>query len=157
MTLIASNKPRLTKIHPKIKLVEFNSPEQKQTIALRNEILREPLGMKLDAVQLKQETQDFHFAAYYKKELVACLVLTPYTIGDIKMRQVAVVEKYQNRGIGYILVKHVEDWAAQKGYRKMFCHARDVAVPFYEKLNYYQIGGPFEEIGIKHFRLEKTI
>jgi len=157
MTLVASNKPRLSKIHPKIKLVDYNSPEQKATLELRNEILRKPLGMVFDAVELKQEKHDFHFAAYHKKELVACLILTPFTIGDIKMRQVAVAEKFQNRGIGYVLVKHVEDWAAQKGYRKMFCYARDVAVSFYEKLNYYQIGDPFEEIGIKHFRMEKTI
>lgn len=39
----------------------------------------------------------------------------------------------------------------------MSLHARDTAVPFYNKLNYLQVGEPFIEVGITHFEMYKVL
>ena len=36
-------------------------------------------------------------------------------------------------------------------------HARDTAVPFYEKLGYLCCGEPFEEVGIAHIKMQKQL
>jgi predicted GNAT family N-acyltransferase len=39
----------------------------------------------------------------------------------------------------------------------MILHAREAAVPFYLKLGYALAGEPFEEVGIPHRAMEKTL
>ena len=39
----------------------------------------------------------------------------------------------------------------------MTLHARQVAVPFYERLGYSIVGEPFEEVSIPHFKMEKGL
>ena len=141
----------------KFKLVKFNSAEQKQTIVLRDEILRKPLGLVFTSAQLATEKDDFHVAGYYEDRLAACAVLHPSEDKKLKMRQVAVYESFQRRGIGQKLIKETERVAIENGFDLMYCHARKTAVPFYEKLGYKTVGDEFEEVGIAHFKMEKKL
>jgi len=50
-----------------------------------------------------------------------------------------------------------EKWAKENGYTRIFCHAREVAVPFYKKSGYTIFGEKFEEVGIPHYKMEKMI
>ncbi len=139
------------------KVVDFDSKEQKATIELRDKILRKPLDMQFTAEQLAAEKDDIHLATYLDGELVACLVLMHYTDSHLKMRQVAVDDTQQRKGIGQLMVLESERIGKAKGYQYMFCHARDVAAPFYKKLDYYILGDSFEEVGIKHWKMEKVL
>jgi len=140
------------------KILPFDSEEQKETISLRYDILRAPLGMVFTEEQLAAENEDFHLATYREGELVACLVLHEKDADWLKMRQVAVAEKYQRQGIGQKMIEFSHQWAKEKGYKIMFCHARHLAADFYEhKLHYSIIGESFEEVGMKHYRMEKVL
>lgn len=136
------------------KTVPYDSPEQKETIVLRDAILRKPLGLKFTKEYLDAEKDDIHFAVYSEGDLVACMVLHPYSDTHLKMRQVAVAEDKQKQGIGKAMVLASHELAKEKGYSVMFCHARDVARIFYEKLNYSVDGDSFEEVGLKHWKME---
>ena len=39
----------------------------------------------------------------------------------------------------------------------MTMHARETAVPFYERLGYATVGARFEEVTIPHFKMEKRL
>jgi len=73
------------------------------------------------------------------------------------MRQVAVAAEWQRQGIGTALVEYAEAVARKVGYRRMILHARQEAVPFYERLGYARIGGRFEEVTILHWAMEKCL
>jgi len=88
----------------KIRTVRHGSPEYWSTIDLRRRILRIPLGLDFDPDELEKEVRDLHVAAFSLAQLVACLVLTPIDADQIKMRQVAVEEGRQGKGIGTELV-----------------------------------------------------
>lgn len=141
----------------KFKIVDFNSDEQKATIELRDKILRKPLGMQFTTEQLTSEKDMFHLAGYLKNELTCCMVLQDYKNGNLKMRQVAVDENHQKKGYGQLMTFWMEEWAIANNYKRVFCHARDVAVPFYEKMNYKVFGEQFVEVGIPHFKMEKLL
>jgi N-acetylglutamate synthase-like GNAT family acetyltransferase len=138
--------------------VEFSTPEYDETIRLRYKILREPLGFDFTEEQLAAEYSDFHLAAYDDAWILrGCLVLTPKDGKVLKMRQVAVDNTVQNRGIGSQLVKASEVYARAKDFDTMELNARDTAVPFYLKLGYNTEGAMFEEVSISHFKMVKKL
>jgi ribosomal protein S18 acetylase RimI-like enzyme len=143
--------------HLTIREVAHGSPEYWATVDLRNAILRKPLGLHYSAEQLQAEKDSRHFACYSRGSLVACLVLRPRENGDVQMRQVAVAADLQRRGIGKALVEHSEAWARSAGYRRMVLHARETAVPFYERLGYSKHGSRFEEVTLPHWAMEKRL
>jgi predicted GNAT family N-acyltransferase len=138
--------------------VPFATPAYDDTIGLRDEILRRPLGLEFHPKDLATEFDSIHLACYHSSwELVGCLVLVPKSNSIIKMRQVAVREDQQGRGIGKLLVKESEVLARELGYKKMVLNARDIAIPFYEKLNYQKVGDAFYEVTILHYKMEKEL
>ena len=75
---------------------------------------------------------------------------------DLKMRQVAVANKYRRNKVGARMVALAEAKAIEMGKQKMVLHARDSALDFYLSLGYYIVGDQFEEVGIPHHRMEKA-
>lgn len=139
------------------KQILHKTPEWDATVNLRFDVLRKPLGLTFSQEQLDKEDTDYHLVCYEDGVLVACLILTPLSDGKIKMRQVATATSHQRKGFGQRLVKFSEKFAKEKGYSLMELNARDVAVPFYLKLDYTITGEPFEEVGIKHMKMVKKL
>jgi len=140
-----------------IGVVNFGSQLYDEIIELRYEVLRKPLGLFFTDAQLAAERDYFHFGAFDGDALVGTLQLVPEAHGRMKMKQVAVQQERQGEGIGALLVEAAEIFAREKGFITMYCHARDLAVPFYEKLGYLRVGEMFEEVTIPHFEMEKHL
>lgn len=136
---------------------QYGSPDYVAAFALREEVLRKPLGISLNDETLQQERDYFHIACHLDSELVGCLVLLPQGVGDIRMRQVAVATQYQGHGIGRALVEFAEQFSRERGFLLMKLNARDTAIPFYEKLGYERIGEPFIEVTILHQAMQKRM
>lgn len=137
--------------------ISHSSNAYRETVALRTKVLREPLGMNLSEEALARETDSIHLAMYQGEALVACVVLKPLSVKEIKMRQMAVDDDFQGMGYGKQLVQAAEAKCREKGYEQISLHARNYAVAFYRKLGYEIVGEPFEEVGIKHFKMVKEL
>lgn len=140
----------------KIQLVKYGSPTYDEIVSLRYEILRKPLGMVFTAEQLAAEADYFHFAVTIDDKVIACCMLVPEG-KKMKMKQVAVATEWQGKGVGAQMVLAVEAFSKENGFTLMYCHARDTAIPFYEKLGYHKVGDMFTEVSIPHFQMEKTL
>ena len=138
-------------------LVEHGSGEYEETVALRDEVLRNPLGLSYDPAELAGEKDSFHFALRDGSEVVACLVLKPLDERCIKMRQLAVRESSQGKGFGRELVSYAESFAKGKGYEEIVLHARETARGFYQKLGYEAEGDSFVEVGLPHLFMRKKL
>ncbi|MGI9158802.1 MAG: GNAT family N-acetyltransferase [Saprospiraceae bacterium] len=138
--------------------IEFGTPEYDETVRLRDEVLRKPLGLSFTAEQLATEYDSLHLIATdLGGRLIACLVLVPVSESTIKMRQVAVRPDLQGRGVGKAIVLAAEALAADGGFQEMVLHARETATEFYRKLDYRTEGKQFEEVGIPHYKMRKTL
>lgn len=135
----------------------YASDDYTLELKLRDEVLRKPLGMNLFNDNLDPDKYDIHIGAFVGSELVGVLLLTKLDANLVKMRQVAVAEKYQSRQIGSKMVRFAERKAADAGFTSMVLHARKTAVRFYEVLGYTRVGAEFLEIGIPHFEMYKSI
>ncbi len=139
-------------------IVEYGSPEYDETLQLRTEVLRKPLGLEFTEEQLAKEYTDIHLAITdASSSIIACLILTPLDNEVIKMRQVAVNFEFQGQGLGKSLVSYAEEVAKYYGFQKMELNARDTAVPFYLSMQYTIDGDPFVEVGIAHSFMFKNL
>lgn len=140
------------------RVIEFGSAEYKMECALRNEVLRLPLGLNLYDEDLAQEKDQLHFGLFDQhQQLIACVVAAPYSPTEAKIRQMAVKAGHAGRGNGRRIIQSLEEYLADLGITRLFMHARMSAVGFYEKLGYLQVGDEFAEVGISHIRMEKQI
>jgi predicted GNAT family N-acyltransferase len=135
----------------------FGTLEYETSVGLRYGVLRAPLGLKLGPDERREEATLIHLGAFEGERLVGCLMLHDRGDGSVRMRQVAIAMDRQRSGIGRKLVAFSETHARELGLREMILHARDTAVPFYEKLGYESFGEPFEEVTIPHRKMRKTL
>ncbi|HMS51881.1 MAG TPA: GNAT family N-acetyltransferase [Chitinophagales bacterium] len=120
-------------------------------VALRYAVLRKPLGLVFTPEQLEQEANHTHIAAWLPETayMAGCLILQPTTPTDLKMRQVAVHPNHQKQSIGKKMCDFAEVWAINHNFKRLYCHARATAVPFYQKMGWRIIGQPFEDVFCK--------
>ncbi|MGF1532170.1 MAG: GNAT family N-acetyltransferase [Bernardetiaceae bacterium] len=140
-----------------IRQVAHQSPDYIATVQLRQDILRTPLGLVFGEDDLAREADQWHYGLWKDDQLLACLVIVPLPERTWKMRQVAVQSRWQGKGIGQQLVRHIEALALTQGVARIALHARANVVPFYEKLGYALVGEPFTEVGIPHRKMEKHL
>lgn len=140
-----------------IRQIQHGTADYEETVALRNDILRRPLGLTFTAEALAGEANEVHIACYYNNDLVGCLILVPRENGELKMRQVAVSESFQGKGVGKAMVDFSEDFARKNNFSIITMHARETAIPFYLKLGYEIVGDKFEEVTIPHYKMQKQV
>lgn len=139
-----------------IKIINYGDDDYLNSLALRNKILREPIGLKLSENDTKDEDKQIHFGAFLNNKLVGCLILYPQNSDKIKMRQLAVSTENQGEGIGKNLVISAEKYAKDNGFSIITLHARLTVKEFYLKLGYKQKGEEFIEQNIPHIYMYKN-
>ena len=140
-----------------VRKIVYGSEDYAQSLKLRDRVLRRPLGRSIAGEDLSGDAQAKHIGAFLGKELVGILLLRPYRERILQMKQVAVEESLRGLNIGRKLVGYAEEIAAEEGVAEIMLHARETAVPFYEKLGYVREGERFEEIGIPHYVMRKPL
>ena len=138
-------------------IIQHGGQQYDSTVALRDRILRQPLGLKFSAEQLATEANLIHVAGWIDDQVRACCVVAEQDDEWFKIRQVAVDSEFQRQGYGKLLMEFVQQHVASIGGKKVFCHSRDVAEPFYSRLGYRSVGDYFEEVSIRHVRMEKDL
>ncbi|WP_235298388.1 GNAT family N-acetyltransferase [Portibacter marinus] len=137
---------------------EFATPLYALSVALRDQILRAPLGIVFEEEELSEEYAHIHLGGFTEEgRLCACMVLVPLSDKVVKMRQVAVVEDLQSQGLGSKMVQYAENYLTHLGYDIIELNARDNVVEFYKKLGYKVVGDQFVEVGIPHFKMKKNL
>ncbi|MEM7696998.1 MAG: GNAT family N-acetyltransferase [Verrucomicrobiota bacterium] len=137
-----------------------DTDDDQQWLEMRREILRAPLGLDFSARDLLDERLDRQLIARDEKsgDLVGGVMIRESSDGiSWKVRQMAVKPEHQGKGFGRALLEQLERTAREEGIRELHLHARDEAVPFYEKLGFVAEGPEFIEVTIPHRRLAKPL
>ncbi len=140
-----------------LKIIDHGSPEYHQMVKLREELLRKPLGLTLSDDELENEKDNLLIGAFEDEDMLGCCMLVEETPDTVRLRQMAVTNDLQGKGIGKALMQFAENLARDRGYKKLTMHAREIAIGFYEKMGYEKKGQRFEEVTIPHFVMEKEL
>lgn len=140
-----------------LSIIDYTSPLYPKVLELRQAILRAPLGLNLMDEDLDEDRDQYIVVGCNDDEVVACLMLKIISTDTIKFRQMAVSGPLQQHGFGSMLIHYAENFCLLNEYTQIELHARKKAVPFYLKLDYKLIGEEFEEVGIPHYKMIKTL
>jgi predicted GNAT family N-acyltransferase len=140
-----------------LKIIDHGSPEYDRMVKLRDEILRKPLGLSFSKEELEKEKNNLHIVAYEDDRMLGCCMLIEEDPQTVRLRQMAVRNDLQGKGIGKALMQFAENLARDRGYKRITMHARKDASGFYEKMGYKKMGNEFKEITIPHIAMEKEL
>ena len=144
-----------------LKEIHHGTSEYAKAIQLRREVLRAPLGLEYTEEQLAAEAVERHFVGECgesgKPEYLCSACLAAEEPGLARIRQVAVREDCQGKGLGRDLMEYVESAAKAAGYERVLLCSRHYAIPFYEKLGYQCVSDWFEEVGMPHRSMIKSL
>ncbi len=140
-----------------LKILDHGSREYQQMVHLRNEILRKPLGLEFTPEELEKEKDEILIGAFEDEKMLGCCMLIKVDKSTVRLRQMAVLNNLQGKGIGRALMQFAENIARDRGFRSIIMHARASAIGFYEKLGYQVSGNEFEEVTLPHYTMEKRL
>ena len=102
-----------------LKQIDHGTKEYQQMVKLRNEILRQPLGLSFTPDELAKEKEDILIGAFDDDEMLACCMLTKTDNTCLRLRQMAVQNNLQGKGIGASMMNFAEILTRDKGYKKL--------------------------------------
>ena len=74
-----------------------------------------------------------------------------------KIGRVAVLPQYRGTGTGVAMMRSLMDLAAGRGFTEVYLHAQVTAAGFYERLGFRADGPEFDEVGIPHQRMRRSV
>ena len=77
--------------------------------------------------------------------------------GAAKAERVAVLEDARGRGVGRALMLALEAEADRMHATQVVLSAQEASIPFYSRLGYVPVGEPYDEAGIRHRRMCKSL
>ena len=140
-----------------LKQIDHGSQQYLQMVNLRDNLLRRPIGLTFSHDELIKEIDDTLIACMEDEKMLGCCILTKLDNTTARLRQMAVADNLQGKGVGASIMNFAENLAADKGYKKIILHARDTVIGFYEKFGYKIVGNQFIEVNLPHHSMEKDL
>lgn len=151
------NFPPVNYIVMALKIIEHGTPDFQKMVKLREDILRKPLGLGFTTNELEQEKSNILIGAFEDEDILGCCMLVEENTEIVRLRQMAVLNDLQGKGIGRAIMHFAENIARDRGYSILSMHARKNAIGFYEKMGYKVTGDEFTEVTIPHYVMEKKL
>lgn len=142
--------------------IEIRSPktdkEWVEYYNLRYRVLRKPWNQPKGSERNEGDASEQHFALYKGINLFAVGRLDQFEEKKRQIRFMAVEKSEQGSGYGKMLIIEMEKYCRNDKVNEIILHARESAIPFYEKLS-YQLHEPSYKLfsEIQHYLMSKKL
>jgi N-acetylglutamate synthase-like GNAT family acetyltransferase len=140
-----------------LKIIDYGTHEYRQMVKLRDDLLRKPLGLTFTKEELESEKENMLIAAFEDDDILGCCMLVEKDAETTRLRQMAVLNNLQGKGVGSAILQFAENLARDRGYKKIIMHARKNTAEFFEKCGYKVSGTEFIELTIPHYQMIKEL
>ena len=140
----------------KILAIDSSSAQMPAAFALRHDVfvVEQALAPELERDEFDAEAM--HLIALRSDEVIGTLRIVRNG-STARVGRMAVRTTARKSGVGSRLMHAAETMAAQVGIKEIVLHAQLTAKAFYGRLGYREQGEIFEEAGIMHIEMRKTI
>ncbi|RZL05792.1 MAG: GNAT family N-acetyltransferase [Pedobacter sp.] len=123
------------------------------TWKLRHEVMYPELS--IEDVKLENDIIGLHFGLYAEFKLTS--VVSLFEQGNlVQLRKFATAQDQQGNGYGTQLLEYVIDFSEKTiGANILWCNARMIALPFYEKFGFKPAGDTWEAMGYTFIKMER--
>lgn len=116
-----------------------------------------PVDLEIDEFDILDENAH-HILIEVEGTQAATGRLIFYKDNAAKLQRIAVRKAYRGQGLGAVLIIALEELARELGLTKSVLDAQCHAEAFYQKLGYTTVSTePFDDAGIPHVRMEKSL
>ena len=122
-------------------------------------VKEQKISYALEMDSLIEETSSIHFVLYddLEKACATCRLLTQENSCLAILQRMAVLKEERGKGYARLLVNAALTFAKDHEITEIVLHAQLTARGLYEKLGFIPEGQIFEEAGIQHITMRKTI
>ncbi|WP_226040420.1 GNAT family N-acetyltransferase [Natrinema sp. DC36] len=131
--------------------------EREDAFAVRREVFVAEQGVDEELEYDEHDESATHFVAYDGDEPIGAARLREYEANIGKVERVAVLESRRKTGVGGALMATLEQRADAQGFAVLKLHSQTRAADFYRGLGYERRGDEFEEAGIPHVEMQKSL
>ena len=148
-----------------IRIVPVDNPgDLAQCLAIREVVFIEEQSVPETMERDEEDGRAFHILAYDGKHAIGTgrLVALPDPPAGAtgawgKVGRMAILASHRKSGIGSKLLAALEGEARKRHYAGIVLHAQVHAHKFYVKHGYADLGPEFEEAGMPHLQMRKTL
>ncbi|CAF0767813.1 unnamed protein product [Didymodactylos carnosus] len=137
--------------------VTYESEFYPKIVALRHVVFRGSLERPLATAELENDKRITYFVYLDDDEVLGVVEFENICSETVQLRQMAVHNKIQGKGIGRKLVQALEKHVRQLGVKQIELDSRCTARTFYARVGYEELGTVFEKGGSPHIRMKKRI
>lgn len=130
-------------------------PRFDDALTIRERVFVEEQGVPMDREIDGLDDEATHFLLTDEVP-VATARVRPHD-GGLKVERVAVLPAHRGEGYGEAVMDEVEAHARRVGYEEVVLNAQVPVVEFYERLGYVVEGEDFEDAGIPHRTMRKSL
>ena len=134
--------------------------EREDAFAVRKAVFVDEQGVdeELEWDEYDEPDSDaVHFVGYRDGDAVGAARLRAYEPGIGKVERVAVLESARGEGWGRRLMDALETVAERRGFERLVLHGQTSAEGFYHGLGYETTSDVFDEAGIPHVEMKKSL
>lgn len=128
-----------------------------EAFAVRRAVFVEEQGVPPDRERDEYEDAATHLVARRDGTTVGAARMRPLDDTSVKIERVAVRESSRGQGVGRRLMHRTERLARDRGADTVVLHSQTSVEAFYETLGYETTSGVFEDAGIPHVEMEKSL
>ena len=136
--------------------VDAGSPLWAEVFALRCEVFVVEQGVPREIELDEYDATATHLAAIRHDAVVGTLRLLDHD-SEAKVGRVAVRAALRGGGIGRRLMERAAAIAMERGFAEIVLHAQVSVAGFYRQLGYVEEGDVFDEAGIPHITMRKSV
>ncbi|MBM0743735.1 GNAT family N-acetyltransferase [Phormidium sp. CLA17] len=104
-----------------------------------------------------EDERSTHLLAFLNEEPVGTTRIRFLTPQIAKVERVAVLPEARGKGIGQRLMEYTLSFVTEKQATEVCMNAQQSVQVFYERLGFQIEGTPFEEAGIPHIKMKKSL
>jgi predicted GNAT family N-acyltransferase len=130
--------------------------ERAQAFHIRRRVFQDEQGVPPDEEFDAHDERAVHVLANIGGEPVGTGRIV-FHQGHAKIGRMAVLQRHRRCGVGRALMDALTTVAAEHDCTHLVLHAQVHAIPFYEALGFRVVGDEFEEAGIPHRRMERSL
>jgi predicted GNAT family N-acyltransferase len=136
--------------------IDFASDLMREAFDVRYEVFVDEQGVPRELEADEFDPLATHLVAIMDDQVVGTLRMLEHG-GVARIGRVAVRAAGRRRGVGARLMERAAAIARERGFAEIVLHAQVAVTGFYRRLGYVEEGDLFDEAGIPHIGMRKTI